>query len=270
LLKGDANERALTWLDWSRVVGVSADGGTVLFDESGEAVGTRPVSYVYRRETDTTVRLGEGLAQGLLPGDQAALILDATDRRKLRTVSLAGGPGREIPPGLLKYQWVKPLPDGRRAIASATDSGGSLGLWTIALHGMAPPVRIAASLMVRNSAVSPDSTRLAVLAPDGKLKVFPVDGKSDAVDVPVASRLAPLHWSRDGEWLFVQHLDLVLPARVSRLRLRTGEMQPWKMITPSDSFGVNSVTGIAVAADEKHYAYSYRRALSSLFAGEGW
>lgn len=269
-LKTDAHERGLTWLDWSRVVGVSADGGMVLFDESGEAVGTRSVAYVYRRETDTTVRIGEGLAQGLLPGDQAALLLDAADRRRLRLVPLAGGPERAVAPGVLRYQWVKPLPDGKRAVASATDSGGALGLWTIALDGAAAPVRIAASLMVRNSAVSPDSARLAVLAPDGKLKIFSTYGKGDPVEVPVEGRLAPLHWSRDGEWLFVQHLDKVLPARVSRVRLATGETRPWKTIAPADSSGVNSITGIVIGADEEHYAYSYRRALSSLFAAEGW
>ncbi|MGH9632307.1 MAG: hypothetical protein ACRD7E_28720, partial [Bryobacteraceae bacterium] len=270
LLNGDGQERGLTWLDWSRVVGLSADGRMVLFDESGEAVGTRPVTYVYRRETDTTVRLGEGLAQALLPGEQTALVLNATDRRRLRIVSLAGGPDREIAPTLLKYQWVKPLPDGKSAVASATDSGGALGLWKISLNAVVAPVRIAASMMVRNSAVSPEGSRLAVLAPDGKLKVFSTDREAAPVEIPVERRLAPLHWSLDGEWLFVQHLDMVLPASVSRVRLRTGEIRPWKTIAPGDSFGVNSVTGITIAADEQHYAYSYRRVLSSLFAAEGW
>jgi eukaryotic-like serine/threonine-protein kinase len=268
-LKGDTRERKLTWLDWSRVVSISADGGTVLFDESGEAVGTRPVVYVYRAENDSTVRLGDGLAQGIMPDGRSALVLDATDRRRLRIVPLAGGGGREIAAGKLRYQWVRPMPDGKRATALATDSGGALALWVIGLDGSVAPVMIADSIMVRNSAISPDGSQVAVLVPDGRLRLFSTTERGRAVDIPVsARRLAPLHWSRDGEWLFVQHLDTVLPATVSKIHIATGEVRPWKQILPADRAGVNSVTGIVISADEEHYAYSSRRTLGSLFAAE--
>jgi dipeptidyl aminopeptidase/acylaminoacyl peptidase len=187
LLRGDSAERSLTWLDWSRVVSISADGRMVLFDESGEAVGTRPVAYLYRRESDTTVRLGEGLAQGLTADERFAILLNATERRRLRFVPLAGGPDREIPASGLSYQWVRPLPDGKRGVSLATDSGGSLGLWVISFGGGSPPVRIA-SIMIRNIAVAPDGSRVAVLTPEGRLRIYQTTAENSHVDVPVQNR----------------------------------------------------------------------------------
>jgi hypothetical protein len=225
---------------------------------------------VYHRRTDSTVRLADGLAQGLMPDKRSALVLDASDRRKLRLVPLSGGQAREVAvTGSLRYQWVRPMPDGKRALALATDSGGALGLWVVALEATTAPLLIADSIMIRNCAISPDGMRAAVLAPDGRLRILSTNERGRAVDVPVQEqRLAPLHWSRDGQWLFVQHLDTVLPATVSRVHAVTGAIQPWKQIQPADGSGVNSVTGIVIAADEKHYAYSARRVRSTLFAAE--
>jgi hypothetical protein len=55
------------------------------------------------------------------------------------------------------------------------------------------------------------------------------------------------------------------PARIFRLDLKTGKLKQWLDITPRDPMGVNSVTGVAIAADEKSYIYSYRRVLSDLY-----
>jgi hypothetical protein len=59
-------------------------------------------------------------------------------------------------------------------------------------------------------------------------------------------------------------------AQVSRLRVATGELRPWKMLQPSDAVGVNSITGLTIADDETSYVYSYRRVLSDLYLAEGW
>ncbi len=46
-------------------------------------------------------------------------------------------------------------------------------------------------------------------------------------------------------------------------------MRPWKTLAPPDPMGVNSITGIAISADEQSYVYSYRRVLSDLYIAEG-
>jgi len=72
---GMDKERDLSWLDWSIPAGISSDGSTVLFDESGEGGG--PGYSVYARKLDGSpaIRLGEGSAQSLSPDGKLALAI---------------------------------------------------------------------------------------------------------------------------------------------------------------------------------------------------
>ncbi len=168
LIDGFHSERPLSWLDWSRVQSLSRDGKMVLFDEGGEAVGSRPATYLKRAQPDSVSRVGDGSAQGFSPDDRFVLILDALERSQLSLIPVAGGQPRRIPPTWLQYQWARFLPDGRRLIVLGGESGGPLGL----LVGDAKPIAIAASMMVRNLAVSPSGESLAVLTPGGKLMLY--------------------------------------------------------------------------------------------------
>src|SRR5207249_3923938 len=121
----------------------------------------------------------------------------------------------------------------------------------------------------RNAAVSENA--VAILDPDGKLLLYPVNGGQPR-EVPSEEPLAPIRWSNDGEWLFVMHLraSVQSSAQVSGIRPATGEIRPWKVLTPADPIGVNSITGVTIADDGNSYAYSYRRVLSDLYLAEGW
>jgi hypothetical protein len=91
-------------------------------------------------------------------------------------------------------------------------------------------------------------------------------------EIAAREPLAPIRWSNDGEWLYVMHLRASLQSslQVSRLRIATGEMRAWKILTPADTIGVNSITGVSIADDEQSYVYSYRRTLSDLYLADGW
>jgi hypothetical protein len=130
---------------------------------------------------------------------------------------------------------------------------------------------ITPEMAVRNVAVSPDGSQVAVLAGNGKLWLYSVAGGEPRV-LAAAEPLAPLHWSTDGVWLFVQHLRdyTELPARISRIHLASGRLEPWKQLTPADQMGVTSVTGVAFALGGASYVYSYRRILSELYLVDGW
>jgi hypothetical protein len=125
--------------------------------------------------------------------------------------------------------------------------------------------------MVRNASVSEDGSTVAILNPEGKLLLYETTGgppRTIASNEP----LAPIRWSKDGHWLYVMHLrsSVQSSAQVSRLRIATGEIHPWKVLKPTDTTGVNSITGMTIADDEKSYVYSYRRVLSDLYLAEGW
>jgi Tol biopolymer transport system component len=50
---GEQEFRNLSWLDWSRVADISADGRLVLFDEGGLASGPEYLVYVHRLDDDS-------------------------------------------------------------------------------------------------------------------------------------------------------------------------------------------------------------------------
>ena len=268
-LADEPHERSFSLTDWSRVQQLSTNGSLLLFDESGEAAGWRPVTYIRKTRSGEIIRLREGLAQGFDSSGSTALVL-SQDRTKLWSVPVSGGTGQELPSSGLNYQWARPFPDGTRLLALANLPQQPLRLYvqTVKTGKVFP---LTAPLMVRNAAVSSAGNLLAILDPEGKLLLYPLDG-SPPREVTSTEPLAPIRWSNDGNWLYVMHLraSVQSSARVSRLRIATGEMRPWKVLTPADTIGVNSVTGVAIAGDEKSYVYSYRRVLSDLYLAEGW
>ena len=162
------------------------------------------------------------------------------------------------------------FPSGDRLLALAHQPGQPLRLYveTIAT-GKAEP--LTPPVMIRNAAISPDGETVAVLMPDGKLAIYPVRGGPPRILAGIGP-LAPIRWSRDGEWLFAQLLrsNVQSSSEVSKLSPATGEIRPWKVLTPADVIGVDSITGVSIADDEKSYVYSYRRVLSTLYTAEGW
>jgi len=64
---GDEKERDLSWHDWSRPVDLTADGTTLLFDETGEGGGASYAVYVRKTDDSPAVRLGDGHALALSP-----------------------------------------------------------------------------------------------------------------------------------------------------------------------------------------------------------
>jgi hypothetical protein len=268
-IAGEAHERSFSLTDWSRVQQLSPDGTLLLFDESGEATGWRPVAYVRNTRSGEIVRLREGLAQGFDPTAASVLVL-SEDRMKLWKVPAGGGAGTELPSSGLVYQWARPFPGGTRLLALANLPQQPLRLYVQTVQtGKAVP--LTDSLMVRNASASPDGDSVAVLDPDGKLLLYSTSGRA-LREIPSAEPLAPVRWSGDGQWLYVMHLraSVQSAAQVSRLRIATGEVLPWKVLRPADTVGVNSITGVAIADDEESYAYSYRRVLSDLHLAEGW
>jgi Tol biopolymer transport system component len=266
---GEAGERDFSLTDWSRVQQISPDGSLILFDESGEGAGGRSVAYTRKTRTGETVRLRAGLAQGFDVTASSAFVL-SDDRTKLWKVPIAGGTGEALASSGLIYQWARPFPDGTRLLALANLPQQPLGLFIQNVQtGTANP--LTGPMMVRNAAVSEDGSTVAILNPEGKLLLYATTGgppRTIASNEP----LAPIRWSKDGQWLYVIHLrsSVQSSAQVSRLRIATGEIHPWKVLRPADTTGVNSITGVTIADDEKLYVYSYRRVLSDLYLAEGW
>jgi DNA-binding winged helix-turn-helix (wHTH) protein len=265
--EGETTERDLSWLDWSRVADVSTDGRLVLFDESGVAGGPQYSVYIHKLDDDSTVRLGDGLGMGLSPDGKHALTLSPHDRTRLRVLPLGEGKPIELAATGLVYQWARYFPDGRHLLALANEPGKPLRLYVQSLEGkpfpMTPPT------VVRNVAISPDGTKVAVMSADSRLLIYPAIEGGTARLVQTSEPLAPLLWTED-DWLFVQHIGAYtqVPTRVSRLHLATGEMRPSRELRPRDPAGVNAITKVMLSRDTRTVIFNYRRVLSELFVLE--
>jgi hypothetical protein len=269
LLPGEVAEREISWLDWSRLVDISPDGGLILFDESGTAAGGKYVSYLYRAADHSVLRLGDGLAMGLTPDATGALVLRDDDRTRLRILPMNGGEAQDLAPSGLEYQWARFFPDGQTLVALGSEPGGPLRLYRVPPSGE-KPAAISPPTVARNVAISPGGRYIAALSA-GELIIYPTDGSAPARVVPVADPMAPILWASP-DLLYAQRQRSFgeIPAPVFRLNPASGASQPWKEILPRDPVGVNAVTRIVIAANGRSYAYSSRRVLSELLTVEGW
>jgi eukaryotic-like serine/threonine-protein kinase len=267
LVAEEAGQRNLSWLDWSRVADVSSDGRLVLFDESGIAAGSEYLAYVHHLDDRSTVRLGEGRAMSLTPDGKFALALGTRDRTRFRLLPLGEGKAAELPPTGLEYQWARFFPDGKRLLALANEPGRPLRLYVQPLTGR--PFPITPPTVVRNIAISPDGTKVALLPADSKLAIYPVVEGGTGWIVPTGEALAPLLWTKD-DWLYVQHLGAYtqIPTRISRFHLPTGRLERWLEAAPDDPLGVNAITKVMLSENTRTLVFNYRRVLSELFVAE--
>jgi DNA-binding winged helix-turn-helix (wHTH) protein/dipeptidyl aminopeptidase/acylaminoacyl peptidase len=267
VIAGETAQRNLSWHDWSRVADVSIDGRLILFDESGVAAGPQYLVYAYRLDEGPPVRLGEGRAMALSPDGKFALTLATKERSHFRLIPLGEGVPIELPPTGLEYQWARYFPDGRRLLTLANEPGRPLRLYVEPLADK--PFPITPPIVVRNVAISPDGTKVALLSADNRLLIYPTAEKGSADVVPTSGALAPLLWTQDND-LYVQHLGAYteIPTRISRLNLATGRLQSWREVTPADRQGVNAITKVMLSQNTRTLVFNYRRVLSELFVAE--
>jgi hypothetical protein len=159
---------------------------------------------------------------------------------------------------------VRYFPYGRRLLALASASGGPLRLYVVPPEGK--PYAITPPGTIRNVAISSDGARVALLSAEGKLLVYPIASEAAPTVVSQRETLAPLLWSSDG-WLYAQLLGAYsqIPARIVRLQVSTGRLEPWREVGPADPLGVNAITKVMLSEDARTCVFNYRRVLSELF-----
>jgi Tol biopolymer transport system component len=129
--EGDA--RDLTWLDWTLVRGITADGTRILFDETGLGGGTLGSVYVRGTDGSPAIRLGDGSAYNLSPDGAWALAGVGLGRSRLELVPCGAGEPRTIPTGDLDVDHVSWFPDGRSLCCLASEPGRARKLYKIDL-----------------------------------------------------------------------------------------------------------------------------------------
>jgi len=270
LVPGEEKERDLSWLDYSVVTSLSADGRTLLFNESGEGGGAGYSTYVRKTDGSPAVRLGEGVGRALSPDGKwvLAIVRPTSSAQAVLYPAGAGEPKRLPTEGLSVQTGADWLPDGRRVLLTANEPGRGSRLYLQDLSGGKPRAISPEGYRALGRSVSPDGKFAAVAGPDQKIYLYPLEGGEPTALQGLSAGDSPAGWSPDGRALYVYRQG-ELPAKVYLVDVTNGRREPWKTLMPSDSAGVSNITRVCPTPDGKSYAYAYIRTISDLYLVEG-
>ena len=268
----EPRDREIAWLDGSDVRGISGDGSSVLFRESGDGGGSSDGGvYLRRCDGSPAMRLGNGEPFGISPDGRWALTLGADPDRQIVLLPTGAGAPRHIELPGIRAAWAAFVPDGSRiAVAHESEKGDAL-VSVVALDGGVAKRLPVPKMSASGLAFSPDGSTLAYVAVDGKPMIVSLaSGETrELPGAPVAHQEFLRGWSADGKYLYFSW-TMGLPARVSRREIATGGTSSWLELSPEDPSGVTAVSSVAFTPDGRGWAYSYDRIeASDLFVVEG-
>jgi DNA-binding winged helix-turn-helix (wHTH) protein len=120
--------------DWSRAAAISADGDSVLFDESGEGGGKGYSVYLFHVRTRAFDRIGDGRAMDLSPDGRWAITQPADTTARLDLVSADGVHRFTLSRQSIQYVWAKFLPTSDEILFYGSPPGQPSNLYRQKLH----------------------------------------------------------------------------------------------------------------------------------------
>ena len=272
-------ERDVSWLSASGVRGITDDGRTVVFEDVSDAPGAARSVWIRTTDGAPATRLGEGRPLEISPDGQwvVAMITEPS----VRLVLYPTGPGerRIVAEGGYDYPAATFLPDGRKLLLVETPSANRTevpfkfkiaDLASGAVTDLAPQE---GGVHVRH-AIAPDGRSLLVKRQGAGFFIVPIDAtvwRWNAVQPVPGLEEADFirRWTRDGVYSMRFEPRTL---RIDRIQVPSGERTIWKLLAPPDPAGVSSPGDggfFAITADGRSYAYSYERALSTLYLVDG-
>ncbi|MGH9579987.1 MAG: hypothetical protein ACRD2R_03260, partial [Terriglobales bacterium] len=259
---GDTQERDWSWFDRSYARDISADGKTILFDETGEGAGKEYSVYLRKLDGSPAVRLGDGNGVSLSPDGKWAV----AGRRSGKMFALptgAGEPRRLVLDKVTDRFFGAWFPDGKRLLLIGAEPGKQPRMYVLDFPGGTPrPISEEGHV---GRWITPDGRLIFGRGPGDHCALYPADGGTPQPRQCPEGQ--PLRWAADGRTLFVREGQV--PARIYRFDPATGRQQFWKQIQPTDPAGTYRMDNLLITADGKTYAYTYRRVLSDLYMIEG-
>ena len=264
---GAKGEKELGWLGWAGLRDISRDGKQILFEEEGDGGG--PNYTVFLRDTDGSppVRMGEGIAEAISP-DGKWVITKPAKEGALSLVPTGAGAARQLTHDNISYDPVRYLPDGKHLLAFGIEPGHGARDYLIDVSdGSSKPITPEG---FSGTYVSPDGRNVAVLGPDGKFGVWPLDGSGMRVIPGLDSKYRVTGWAPDGASVYVAPSHRrEKTASVSRVNVATGKMEFWKTFGSDLPAGATQAFPPHISSDGSAYAYVYFQELSEAYVVRG-
>jgi len=261
----DGPARAIEWLDWASVSGISDDGKKILSFESG--VGASPNLLVVLRNLDqrAPTQLGIGRSLALTPdGSQALVSLREEKSDQFRVLPTGPGEPRDfVVPGMERVYSASFFHDGKRVALYGRRGEDVSRVFVLDMHGgdlrsISPPLAPGYIL-----AVSPDQRWVAVSDPDGTPSLIPVEGGTPDRVTELGPRYGVVGWLKDQTLLAFERN--VVPAPVVNFDPRTRQVTPYRTLAPVDLAGVPRLTKVLATPDGKTFAFHFRRRTDVLY-----
>jgi len=269
VLDGEGEERTFSPFDWATSPTLSADGHSVVFDESGE--GMRDAfdatgNYLVRTGETAATRIAEGLWIGRLSPDGRLVSGLSDNRDAVEVVPIGPGQQRKLPPGgISRYttntEW---MPDSKRVMFTAVQgSDGTPRTYVQSIDGSGPN-----ALPVTGARLSNDGRRL-VLAGDGPLTIYDLESKKRTV-VPASDDLRVVGWSPDSTTVYATPREqMPPPLAIYAIEVASGRRRELMRIAPADRTGITAYRVQDVVKDGAAYVLWMVRRQSDLHVISG-
>jgi serine/threonine protein kinase len=266
LAPGAKQERDLSWFDASSILDISADGGTILFEELSYGKARNPAIYLRKTDGSPAVRLGDGNRPALSPdGKWVACILNDGPVTQLTLLPTGAGEARNIGAPGMHYERVEWFSDGQKLLFTGNEPGRRTRTYQQDVRGGQPaPVTPEGVSATR---VSPDG-KYATEVSGGKLNLLPIAGAEPRASIDIEPGEAAMRWSADGRFLFLKQMVGRTTAKINRLDLASRREELWKELKTADPVGV-LMYDIVVTPDGNAYAYSFQRDICTLYQAGG-
>jgi serine/threonine protein kinase/Tol biopolymer transport system component len=262
---GEHDERNLSWFDWSLISDLSPDGKTLVFGESGEAVGAKYAIFLRKTNGSPAVRLGEGGFGALSPDGKWVAAVDNQSPAQIALLPTAAGERRQLTSDSLDHDSLAWVQDGSALVFTASEPNRPQRTYWMDLNGKTRPITPEATVGLL---VTPDKESLLAQDREGRAFLYPLRGGNPK---PLAADLKPddviIRFEPDGKSLLV--VEPGVPANIIRVFLGSKKREAVRKISPSEPAGVRNVLFARFSTDEKSYAYSYYRFLSDLWVVDG-
>jgi eukaryotic-like serine/threonine-protein kinase len=256
----------ISWLDWSRLVAVSANGNSVLFDESGEGGGALYTVYLYRRNAGTTERVGPGRAMDLSQDGAWILVGDHAPSSRLTLFSANDAKTKTIAAPGFTYQNARFAGTSGEIVAQLSRDGKPDELYIQNMNTGALR-RVGADFNYKDLIVSPGGTWAAAHTLSKQVVIVDLhSGAESVLDNPDPSM--PAGWASDNELILANVHGK--NGRLEKVNLETHRRQQLGESPGSVMFGSKEALDLVVSADLKTFAFSRHDAATGLFAVDGW
>ena len=268
---GEPEDHDLSWLDFSAPEGISPDGKTLLFYESGQGGGPDYSTFLRKTDGSLPVRVGSGRALALSPDGGWVLSVSLRKPDSMDLTPTGPGENRKLRvPGLAAHEEAGFVGGDGRIFVTGPDAAGKRATWITDIAGAAPRrLPIPEGRTLGQNTFSPDGGHFVTSCPKEALPCVYDTVTGNSVPVRGAQKeWWPVGWDVQGRLYFTEKTKR--PSQTLwRVDPTTGRATSVAELAPRDRAGVVAVSDVLVSADGEAWTYRVARRLSELHVVTG-